>query len=1104
MSVLGCVVRAVVSLPQVAKLAIRLGIGACLLAMVLGSLQTPAHAKDTIDIGGTWHSIFGFVYNHATIGFVYNIVQDANNFKWSVENPEEVGQGTIVYELDIGYVLRVEWHGENGSGSDSGVVLDAGFRVLHLGDVNSERQPEFILWNNGNLFFRNRTSADKHQYTSGEAIKIFFEAPTDAGEWEFADSGIRYTVLDSDGAQVKTWCIALMLEGPLIQPGKRYQWEWDQTKVVCDDAGGVLESSLVPPGAYTVIVDVIPGYREPGRPLIMQHSAEIEVQQQVPSILLLKSGRFIDSDRDGMADEGERAAYEFTVTNTGNVTLSNISLSDDTVNQRISLEETTLAPGRSTSVKATYTVTQADMDAGHITNSATATARPPGGGTVTDSVTELVNLPQRPRIDLSKVASSIPDVDAAGATITYSYTVTNTGNVTLSNISLSDDTVNQRISLEETTLAPGRSTSVKATYTVTQADMDAGHITNTATAKGRDLNDFPVAVSTSFTLPLPQNPIYTISVAVTDVDRAGRMAAVDATGDVIKYQIVVRNTGNQSLTELTVTTSLPGDLDDPTESLSRNSILDVEETWIYTSSYVVRQSDIDDNGGGDGDIDIIATVTSTMAGDESERIEVPISSVRPELMITKLVTGVDETGDGIINHAGEAVDYQFMVTNTDNQTLTGVSVVASLPGLLDDVDKSLNEDEVLDVGETWTYSGSYIVQQADIDDNGGGDGDIDNTATVSSNELPDKSVTASVQLRQNPLLSTAKVFTHNSDEDDSGDITLGDTLRYTITVTNPGNVTLAGVAISDDFTGESWICSSVAPGQTCGLVATHVVRQDDIDALSIVNTAIAKVALSNGRSLVDSDTVTIHIPPTGPNPGVVAAIVAGALGVVVGAAFCVRNATRWRYERSAKAEEPTETCDSPGRYCFKQELEVEPDIWKVGSLALFVKDPISRSEPAKRHVPRRVTNQLNAAIDAARGGSSSDELRGLAETIVDSILKQVDKLVREKSHPIEVAVDSYLEDGSCKYRFTPYVCKDSRWVEKKAWEKEIKVQTEEHIADLRVPYPGKATAGDDLSAVLTESLVRFIRRVVWFPIPSRERVSEEEGSDRKRGAETEE
>ncbi len=46
-----------------------------------------------------------------------------------------------------------------------------------------------------------------------------------------------------------------------------------------------------------------------------------------------------------------------------------------------------------------------------------------------------------------------------------------------------------------------------------------------------------------------------------------------------------------------------------------------------------------------------------------------------------------------------------------------------------------NGDNFLDVGETWVYTGTYTVLQADIDNNGGGDGDIDNTASVVRTEI---------------------------------------------------------------------------------------------------------------------------------------------------------------------------------------------------------------------------------------------------------------------------------------------------------------------------------------------------------------------------------
>jgi hypothetical protein len=61
--------------------------------------------------------------------------------------------------------------------------------------------------------------------------------------------------------------------------------------------------------------------------------------------------------------------------------------------------------------------------------------------------------------------------------------------------------------------------------------------------------------------------------------------------------------------------------------------------------------------------------------------------------------------------------------------------------------ESIATDGIVQVGETWTYVGSYVVQQSDIDTNGGGDGTIGNTATVSSDQLPDLSDSASVSLR---------------------------------------------------------------------------------------------------------------------------------------------------------------------------------------------------------------------------------------------------------------------------------------------------------------------------------------------------------------------
>ena len=90
-----------------------------------------------------------------------------------------------------------------------------------------------------------------------------------------------------------------------------------------------------------------------------------------------------------------------------------------------------------------YTLTPADFDAGFHTNIALATGKPPIGDPVTDDNTQTVNLTQNPAIEVIKTAGAITDVDNngqdAGDTVNYTYTVTNTGNVTLNPVTLVDD-----------------------------------------------------------------------------------------------------------------------------------------------------------------------------------------------------------------------------------------------------------------------------------------------------------------------------------------------------------------------------------------------------------------------------------------------------------------------------------------------------------------------------------------------------------------------------------------------------------------------------------------------------------------------------------------
>ena len=83
---------------------------------------------------------------------------------------------------------------------------------------------------------------------------------------------------------------------------------------------------------------------------------------------------------------------------------------------------------------------------------------------------------------------------AVSETITYTYTISNSDNVTIENISLVDDKLGV-ISLTDTTLAPGESVTATATYTVAISDLP-GPIINTATVTGTDPDGTPVSATT--------------------------------------------------------------------------------------------------------------------------------------------------------------------------------------------------------------------------------------------------------------------------------------------------------------------------------------------------------------------------------------------------------------------------------------------------------------------------------------------------------------------------------------------------------------------------------------------------------------------------------
>jgi uncharacterized repeat protein (TIGR01451 family) len=224
-------------------------------------------------------------------------------------------------------------------------------------------------------------------------------------------------------------------------------------------------------------------------PITSIPSTASQALDQTAAITVVKSGATVDTNGDGQLDLGDEIAYTYHVTNNGSVTLSSIAVADPQAGlSAISCPVSSLAGGDSTTCTATYPIAQADLDAGAVSDTATASGLNPGGSTLTSGPsTAKVKLPALVSLSLTKSGLASDNngdgVIGVGDTIAWTFSVTNTGLVTLTGVTVTDHQAGH-ITCQATTLAPGASTICAADqpYSITTADALAGGVHNVATA----------------------------------------------------------------------------------------------------------------------------------------------------------------------------------------------------------------------------------------------------------------------------------------------------------------------------------------------------------------------------------------------------------------------------------------------------------------------------------------------------------------------------------------------------------------------------------------------------------------------------------------------
>lgn len=459
---------------------------------------------------------------------------------------------------------------------------------------------------------------------------------------------------------------------------------------------------------------------------------------------------------------GQVITYTYTLTNTGTTPLTApYTVSDNKVtNVNCSGATSPLNPGQSTTCTGTYTITQSDLDYGQVANIATATAR--SGNTVVTSnqASAVITANINPGLSLTKQAN--PTIAGQGTVVTYTYTLTNTGNVSLTApYTISDNKIaSVNCSSATTPLPPGASTTCTATYTVTANDVAAGSITNSATARA-NFGGTPI---------LSNQASATVLTSVLTLQVSANPNLVSQANQVITYTYTVTNTGNSTVTGLTISDNLITNITCGTTTLSPG------QTTTCSGSYTVSQANLDS-----GNPIVNQSTAFAQLGAQSVNSQTVTTTVNiqrmPALNLQKSASPNPATT------VGQTVTYTYTLQNSGNVTLQAPYTITD--DKISNIDCS-SATSPLPPGQSTTCTATYVITQTDVDN-----GSITNTASATARDAKDgTTVITSNQASYTLITYNAPRITLTIEASPNPATYVGQTITIAFTLKNTGNTVL--------------------------------------------------------------------------------------------------------------------------------------------------------------------------------------------------------------------------------------------------------------------------------------------------------------------------
>ncbi len=444
--------------------------------------------------------------------------------------------------------------------------------------------------------------------------------------------------------------------------------------------------------------------------------------------------------------------YTGTVGNAGNVTLTNVVVLSDRTGTTPVFTVATLAPGASANFTGSYTVPAGS--ACSVTSTLTGSGNDRCAGTrVTASVTTTCPVLTVPAIQVTQACPATPTPQ--GGTLTFTGTVKNTGNITLTDVVVLSDRVGTKPVFKAATLAPGAVANFTGRYTV---PTDCCTVSSTLTATAKDSCAEVVVQDTATSVcPVLTSP----KIVVTKECPTKTLEP----GDLLKYTGTVSNTGNITLVDVTVTNSQP---------LGGGRILGPitlapGETITYAASYIVP-------------VDFCGTDTVTVSGYGSCTQALVTNSVTttcpvttsPRILVTQSCPTQPTLRGGIHTFTGT-------VSNPGNVTLTNVFVINNQPAPNTPVIGPIT----LAPGVLVSFSGSYTAPAACCE--------ILSTLSATGQDRCGGTTVSATASKLCPLMSTPIIAVTRVCP--TTPVPVGGQFTFTGTVSNTGDVYLTNVFV---------------------------------------------------------------------------------------------------------------------------------------------------------------------------------------------------------------------------------------------------------------------------------------------------------------------